>query len=60
MKKVQKIQIPQTSKIFNRMLGLSIICDERGSNRYKVFIAKESIEILKILCLINNNNNMNE
>ena len=42
------------------MLGLSIICDESGSNRYKVFIAKESIEILKILCLINNNNNMNE
>ena len=42
------------------MLGLSIICDKCGSNRYKVFTAKESIEILKVLCLINNNNNMNE
>ena len=38
------------------MLVLSIICDKCGSNDEKIFKEEESIEILKILGLINNMN----
>ena len=41
--------------IFSRKkMFLFIICDKCGSENEKIFKEKESVEILKILCLIKN------
>ena len=42
--------------VFNKNLVFSIICDKCGSNNDKVFKEEESIEILKVLGLIDNIN----
>ena len=39
---------------FDKTLVLSIICDKCGSKDEKIFQEEESIEILKIIVLINN------
>ena len=54
--KYKKFKDPQISCIFDKALVLSIICDKCGSNDEKLFKEEESIEILKILGLINNMN----
>ena len=38
---------------FYKTLVLSIICDKCGSKDETILIGEESIELLKILCLIN-------
>ena len=53
--KYRKFKNPKISYLFNKALVLVIICDKCGSNDEKIF-NKKSIEILKILGLINNIN----
>ena len=48
-----KFQNPKISSIFEKALLLSIICDKCDSEYEKIF-QEESIEIIKILGLINN------
>ena len=52
--KYRKLKNPRISYIFDELLSLSTICDKCGSNDQKIFKEEESIEILKILGLINN------
>ena len=55
----RKFKNPKASYTFNEALVLSIICDKCGSNDDKIFTIEESIEILKILGLIDNINEQN-
>ena len=50
---MEKLKLPKISYIFNKALVLSIICDKCGSKDEAIYKEKESIEILKILGLIN-------
>ena len=58
---VQKIKYrdfekPKISYILEKILVLSIICSKCKNQDEKIFIEEKSIEILKILGLIENNN----
>ena len=55
----RKFKNPKASYTFNEALVLSIICDKCGSNDDKTFTIEESIEIFKILGLIDNINEQN-
>ena len=52
--KYSKFDKPKISYIFGKILVLSIICSKCKSADEKTFKEKESIEILKILGLIEN------
>ena len=52
--KVEYLKISETSYILNKTLFLYAIFGKCGSNDEKMFKEEESIEILKILGLINN------
>ena len=52
--KYRKLKNPRISYIFDETLSLSTICDKCSSNDEKIFKEEESIEILRILSLINN------
>ena len=52
--KYRKLKNPRISYIFDETLSLSTICDKCSSNDEKIFKEQESIEILRILSLINN------
>ena len=52
--KYRKLKNPRMSYIFDETLSLSTICDKCSSNDEKIFKEEESIEILRILSLINN------
>ena len=52
--KYRKLKNPRISYIFDETLSLSTICDKCSSNDEKIFKEEESIEILRILILINN------
>ena len=52
--KYREFKKPKLSYICDKTLLLSSICDKRGSEDDKIFKEEESIEILKILGLINN------
>ena len=54
--KYRKFKNPKISHIFDKKLVLSIIYDKCNSNDEKIFKEEESIEILKILGLVNNTN----
>ena len=53
-KKYKKFIKPNTSYICYNTLLLSSICSKCGSEDEKVFMEKESVEILKVIGLINN------
>ena len=53
-KKYKKFIKPKTSYICYKIFLLSSICNKCGSEDKKLFMEQESIEILKILGLINN------
>ena len=50
----RKFNNPKTSYIFEKTLVLSIICSKCKNEDEKIFKEEESIEILKILGLIEN------
>ena len=52
----RKFKNPEISLIFKKILVLSIFCDKCGSNQGKIFKNEESIEMLKIIGLIDNTN----
>ena len=52
--KYRKLKNPRISYIFDETLSLSTICDKCSSNDEKIFKEQESIEIVRILSLINN------
>ena len=52
--KYRKLKNPRISYIFDETLSLSTICDKCSSYDEKIFKEEESIEILRILSLINN------
>ena len=54
--KYRKFKNPKISHIFDKKLVLSIIYNKCNSNDEKIFKEEESIEILKILGLVNNTN----
>ena len=54
--KYSSLKNPNISYIFDKTLVLSIICDKCSSEEENIFKEEESIEILKILGLINNMN----
>ena len=54
--KYRKLKNPKISCIFNGTLVLSIICGKCSNNNDTIFKKEQSIEILKILALINNIN----
>ena len=54
--KYRSLKTPNISYIFDKTLVLSIICDKCSSEEENIFKEEESIEILKILGLINNMN----
>ena len=54
--KYKKLKNPKIQYIFDKTLVLSIICDRCGSNDENTFEKEESIEILKILGLVNDMN----
>ena len=51
--KYQKIEKPKISYLLEKTIVLSIICIKRKNGDEKIFKEEESIEILKILGLIN-------
>ena len=52
--KYRKFEKPKTSYLLEKTLVLSIICSERKNEDEKLFKEEESIEILKVLGLIEN------
>ena len=52
--KYRKFKKPKISYLLEKTLVLSIICSERKNKDEKLFKGEESIEILKILGLIEN------
>ena len=52
--KYKKFEKPKISNILEKTLVLSIICSKCQNEDEKMFKEEESIEILKILCLIDN------
>ena len=50
--KYRKFEKPKISYVLERVLFLSIICSKCKNEDEKIFKEKDSIEILKILCLI--------
>ena len=50
----KKSKNPEISYIFKKTLIFYFICGRCGSENGKIFKEKESIEILKVLCLIKN------
>ena len=52
--KYRKLGKPKTLYTFKKALALSIICSKCKNEDEKIFNKKESIEILKILRLIEN------
>ena len=50
--KYRKSEKPKISYVLERALFLSIICSKCKNEDEKIFKEKDSIEILKILCLI--------
>ena len=52
--KYRKLKNPRISYIFDETLSLSTICDKCSRKEEKIFKEEESIEILRILSLINN------
>ena len=54
--KHKKFKNLQMLYVFNKKFVIYIICDKCGSNDDKVFKEEESIEILKVLGLIDNIN----
>ena len=52
--KDRKFKKPKTSYLLEKTLVLSIICSKCKNEDEKLFLKKESIEILKILGLIEN------
>ena len=52
--KYRKFEKPKISYLLEKTLVLSIICSKCKSKDEKIFKEKESIEILKILGLIDN------
>ena len=53
-KKYKEFKKPKISYTFDKILLLSSICNKCGSEDEKILKEKKSIEILKILGLINN------
>ena len=53
-KNYKELKKPKVSYICDKALLLSSICDKCGGEKKKIFKKEESIEILKILYLINN------
>ena len=51
---VEKFQKPKISYILKKSLVLSIICSKCKNDDEKIFKEEESIEILKVLGLIEN------
>ena len=54
IKKYKKFEKSKTSYLLQKTLVLSIICSKCKNEDGKIFKKEESIEILKILGLINN------
>ena len=54
--KYRKFKNSKISYIFDKILVLSIVSDKCSSNDEKIFSEEESVDILKILELINNMN----
>ena len=52
--KYRKFEKPKISYLLVKILVLSIICSKYKNEDEKIFKEKESIEILKVLGLINN------
>ena len=52
--KYRKFEKPKISYLLEKTLVLSIICNKCKNEEEKMFKAKESIEILKVLGLIEN------
>ena len=52
--KYRKFEKPKTSNILEKTLVLSIICSKCKNEDEKIFKEEESIEIIKILGLIEN------
>ena len=52
--KYRKLEKPKISYLLEKTLVLSIICSKCKNEDEKIFKEEESIEILKILGLINN------
>ena len=52
--KYRELENTEILYIFEKALVLSIICSKCGKEDEKIFKEKESIEILKILCFIEN------
>ena len=50
----ENLKNPKTSYIFDKALVFSIICDNHGGHDEIMIKEKESIEIVKIVDLINN------
>ena len=50
----ENLENPKTSCIFDKALVFSIICDNHGGHDEIMIKEKESIEIVKIVDLINN------
>ena len=52
-KKYKEFKNPEISCICYKTLLLSSICNKCGSEDERIFMERESVETLKILCLIN-------
>ena len=50
----RKLKSPRILYIFDKTLVLYIICDKCGSKDEEIFKEEKSIEMLKVLSLINN------
>ena len=51
---IESLKTLKYQRLFNKILGISIICGKCGSKDDELFQEEESIEILKILGLIKN------
>ena len=54
LRKHRKCEKPKMSYLFEKLLVLSIICSKCKSEDEKLFKKEESVEILKLLSLIEN------
>ena len=52
--KYRKFEKPKISHLLQKKLVLSVICSKCNNEDEKLFKQEESIEIFKILCLIEN------
>ena len=52
--KYRKLKSSRISYIFDKTLVVHIICDKCGSKDEEIFKEEKSIEMLKVLSLINN------